>query len=102
MRLWAAPLSADFYLQPSLLFSLCRFFLVSSMDGERRKRSLTSPQGAIESACSAHHLRLESQKKEALMTEQPDKQGPRAGTTGDQQPIPQESYDRPPQKPESS
>jgi RND family efflux transporter MFP subunit len=36
------------------------------------------------------------------MTEQPDKQVPRAGTTGDPEPTPQASYDRPPQKPESS
>jgi len=33
------------------------------------------------------------------MTDQPEKQVPRAGAGGDQQPTPQASYDRPPQKP---
>jgi RND family efflux transporter MFP subunit len=33
------------------------------------------------------------------MTEQPDKRVPQAGATGDQQPAPQASYDRPTQKP---
>ena len=33
------------------------------------------------------------------MTEQPDKQDPRAAAAGDQQPASQASYDRPPQKP---
>ena len=36
------------------------------------------------------------------MTEQPDKQVPRTGTAGDQQPTPQASYDRPAQKPGGS
>jgi RND family efflux transporter MFP subunit len=36
------------------------------------------------------------------MTDQPDKQVPRAGATGDQQPTSQTSYDRPPQKPAAS
>ena len=36
------------------------------------------------------------------MTEQPEKQVPRAAATGDQQPAPQGSYDRPPQKPGGS
>jgi RND family efflux transporter MFP subunit len=36
------------------------------------------------------------------MTDQPDKQVPRAGATGDQQPTSQASYDRPPQKPQGS